>query len=106
MPEKSQGSWGFKTRAGSLTTDFPSLVPYCGQLRVFNRESFGGMSVAMFTLVVCSLAVGFTVATGTKHAPFDGKAYDYLVVGGGISGLVVANRLTEDRRSKSVAEGM
>jgi ribulose 1,5-bisphosphate synthetase/thiazole synthase len=27
----------------------------------------------------------------------DGKTYDYVVVGGGLSGLVVANRLTEEK---------
>jgi hypothetical protein len=29
--------------------------------------------------------------------------YDYIVVGGGITGLVVANRLTEDRKSKLIS---
>lgn len=29
------------------------------------------------------------------NAPFLG-CYDYIIVGGGVSGLVVANRLTED----------
>lgn len=26
------------------------------------------------------------------------KEYDYVIVGGGVTGLVVANRLTEDKR--------
>jgi ribulose 1,5-bisphosphate synthetase/thiazole synthase len=28
------------------------------------------------------------------------KDYDYVIVGGGVTGLVVANRLTEDKRGK------
>ena len=28
-----------------------------------------------------------------------GKQYDYVIVGGGVTGLIVANRLTEDKSS-------
>jgi ribulose 1,5-bisphosphate synthetase/thiazole synthase len=28
------------------------------------------------------------------------NTYDYVIVGGGVTGLVVANRLTEDKRGK------
>lgn len=28
------------------------------------------------------------------------KDYDYVIVGGGVTGLVVANRLTEDKKGK------
>lgn len=32
------------------------------------------------------------------------KEYDYVIVGGGVTGLVVANRLTEDKRGKCLFE--
>jgi hypothetical protein len=52
-----------------------------------------------------SLSALFGLLTLTATAPaeslglVDGKTYDYIVVGGGLSGLVVANRLTEDQNS-------
>jgi len=29
------------------------------------------------------------------------ETYDYVIVGGGVTGLVVANRLTEDKNSET-----
>jgi hypothetical protein len=37
------------------------------------------------------ILVGLSVAQDT---------YDYVIVGGGVTGLVVANRLTEDKKSR------
>jgi hypothetical protein len=31
----------------------------------------------------------------------DSETYDYVIVGGGVTGLIVANRLTEDNKSGS-----
>jgi hypothetical protein len=31
----------------------------------------------------------------------DTETYDYVIVGGGVTGLIVANRLTEDQKSGS-----
>ncbi|KAK0658681.1 putative GMC oxidoreductase [Cercophora samala] len=46
-----------------------------------------------------ALAVQSAAATSSHHHAVDGATFDYVVVGGGTSGLVVANRLTENRRN-------
>lgn len=37
----------------------------------------------------------------TQFSSVNGKTYNYIIVGGGLSGLMVANRLTEDKKGKS-----
>lgn len=40
----------------------------------------------------------------SEHAEIQSRAsntYDYVIVGGGVTGLIVANRLTEDKKSES-----
>lgn len=53
------------------------------------------------TVLGCALAVHSAAATGSHHFATDSSTFDYVVVGGGTSGLVVANRLTENRHSMS-----
>jgi hypothetical protein len=46
----------------------------------------------IFSLLTLTVAV----PVEPRLDPVDEKTYDYIVVGGGLSGLVVANRLTEN----------
>jgi choline dehydrogenase-like flavoprotein len=47
----------------------------------------------------------YSIVSAAINSHAHGKAYDYIIVGGGTSGLVVANRLTENKHSKSRLDG-
>lgn len=65
----------------------------------------------MKLFIACLLALAHGTTTG-RHSTLGPRmtlidrvsqlkpVYDYVIIGGGTSGLVVANRLTEDLRSK------
>ena len=38
----------------------------------------------------------------SSEPDISGKTYDYIIVGGGLTGLTVANRLSEDNSRKSM----
>ena len=48
-------------------------------------------------------ALAQAAAIDTRSSSIEGKTYDYVIVGGGLSGLVVANRLTEDEEGTCFA---
>lgn len=55
--------------------------------------------------VVALQALGLVSALPSSEHPGikarDSNTYDYIIVGGGVTGLIVANRLTEDEKSGS-----
>lgn len=59
--------------------------------------------LGLFAALGICWAVG--PACGTRVAADDvaGKTFDYVIVGGGTSGLVVANRLSQDARGNCSA---
>jgi hypothetical protein len=61
---------------------------------------FPRTTVAVIALLGTASALPSDVAPVHKRA--DKNTYDYVIVGGGITGLVAANRLSEDKKSKSV----
>jgi ribulose 1,5-bisphosphate synthetase/thiazole synthase len=61
---------------------------------------FPRTSVAVVALLGAAAALPNNVAHVQKRA--DQTTYDYVIVGGGVTGLIVANRLSEDKSSKWV----
>jgi hypothetical protein len=61
------------------------------------------VSRLLLGLIYLSSAV-LAVPLVPKNASVHDKTYDYIIVGGGLSGLVVANRLTEDKNGTFVCQ--
>lgn len=55
-----------------------------------------------FVAVTQLLGLAAALPSGEVVQKRASNTYDYVIVGGGVTGLVVANRLTENKKSKLV----
>jgi ribulose 1,5-bisphosphate synthetase/thiazole synthase len=55
-----------------------------------------------FVAVAQLLGLAAALPSGELVEKRASDTYDYVIVGGGVTGLIVANRLTENKKSKSV----
>jgi hypothetical protein len=66
-----------------------------------NMRSSTHLSVAIQLLGLTAARPSEVVVAPRAELQTSSNTYDYVIVGGGVTGLVVANRLTEDKKSKS-----
>ena len=104
----------FKSRVPSLVTLYHTLFylilsffGWCLSLVYLPFASFKMLSLrSLLCATIAALsAVDFADAAYLKPSDLDKyllSSYDYLIVGGGPSGLTVANRLTEDPNGRFV----
>jgi hypothetical protein len=63
--------------------------------------------VSALQLLHLSIAVASPTSSlpgSTTFSAASGQTYDYIIIGGGLTGLVVANRLSEDPKSTVLFE--
>lgn len=61
---------------------------------------FGMLGLRLVKFCVAAAAIGPGIVSAQDEKLLNASYYDYIIVGGGTSGLTVANRLTENGKSE------
>lgn len=81
---------------------FQALVEFVDNSLIMTRSSGFLSALQILSLLSSSLALpSRSQIRDAEFASAKDQTYDYIIVGGGLTGLVVANRLTEQKGSKS-----
>jgi hypothetical protein len=74
-------------------------------IQLSKASSYSKMFPRRILAVAPLLGVATALLSGVEAVQSQAEQYiyDYIVVGGGVTGLVVANRLTEDKNSKLIS---
>ena len=73
--------------------------PRASQTTLTNSLIYLGLKMAVFSRLATAVQL-FSIILTPALCAATSKDYDYVIVGGGVTGLVVANRLTEDKRGE------
>jgi hypothetical protein len=76
-----------------------SVCPSTIRPSLVESQLLPGFSMPVFSRLAVAVQLFSIIFTPTLAASTP-QNYDYVIVGGGITGLVVANRLTEDKNGK------
>ena len=76
-----------------------NVYPRASRTTLTNNLIYLGLKMAVFSRLATAVQL-FSIILTPALGAVTSKDYDYVIVGGGVTGLVVANRLTEDKHGE------